>query len=203
MVKVTIELPEVARMFNGDDHKGLPGLAFGKMDNAKLAAFLSGQDGAIVKALRVVAMNAYNSGGKDATPAVKAAQYGKRIASWEDGDWSIVERGESQYTAMREVWLDDYRGRTNATVKEAEGFIKARVDARLGKDTKATFSAFLDATALDMVDAKQFPDTAKAREAIEAHLAGLVEERDAKRAKVADKVAVPAFDLAAFKKPTK
>jgi hypothetical protein len=203
MVKVTIELPNEARMFNGDDHKNMKPLAFGKMDSEVLSKFLSGQDGAIIKALRVVAMNAYNSGGKDATPAVKTAQYEKRLASWEGGDWAIVERGESQYTAMREVWIDDYRARTNATVKETESFIRDRVETRLGKDTKATFSAFLDATALDMVDAKQFPDTATARDAIEAHLTGLVESRDAERAKAVKKVAMPAFDLAAFKKPTK
>lgn len=200
MLKLTIELPETATLFNVEGGESF------KIDFAKLVAsgkaesFFGGASGAIVRALRIPAQNAYNSGGKDATKAERAAKARKRIESWEAGEWAIVERGESEYSAMREVWIDDYRARTNATQKEAESLIRAKVEERLGKDSKATFSNFLDASALELVEAKAAKDTHAARAMLESHLSGLVAERDKARAKAESKVVVPAFDLASFKK---
>lgn len=204
MLKVTIELPESVDFFTRDDHK-LASLSFADMNKAgKLVPFLSGRDGAVVKALRIPAMNAYNSGGSEASKAEKLAALEKRLGAWANGDWAIVERGESQYTAMRELWIDDFRkANEGASVKDAESFIRESVTEAFGKDTKATFQAMLDVIAKSHVDNGDFADVHSAREAIESSYSKRIDERNAARDKAEKKLAMPALDLGAFKKASK
>lgn len=199
MFKVTIELPESIRVPLSDTGK------FTLVDIAAIAkhprvirfAALAGFEGALANISR-----GKDDKGKPNSDATFAASREKRMKPWLEGadSWGSTERGESQFTAMREVWVDDYRARAKATPKEADAFIRSKVESRLGKDTKATFGAFLDATALDIVDAKEAKDATEARTMLEAHLSGLVEARDKARAEVEAKLDVPAFDLSSFKK---
>lgn len=199
MFKVEIELPESIRVPLSDTGKSttVPIADIAKHPHVLRFAVIAGFEGALNNISR-----GKDEKGKPNTDAAFAAMREKRMKPWLDGadSWGSTERGESQYTAMREVWVDDFRARTKATDKEATAFIRAKVEQRLGKDTKATFGAFLDATALDLVDAKQAKTADEARSMLESHLSGLIEKRDAERAKVEAKLDVPAFDLSAFKK---
>lgn len=199
MLKVTVELPESIRVPLSDTGKftTVPIADIAKHPHVLRFAVIAGFEGALNNISR-----GKDEKGKPNTDATFAAMRDKRMKPWIDGadSWGSTERGESAYTAMREVWIDDFRARTNATQKEADAFIRDKVAERLGKDTKATFGAFLDASALDIVDAKQAKNTDEARTMLEAHLSGLIEARDEARAKVAKKLDVPAFDLSAFKK---
>lgn len=202
MVKVTIELPDEIRYPLADTGKFtvIPVKQIAQSPKQIAFAAMNGFMGALGNVSR-----GKDESGKPNSDSVFAAMREKRMKPWIEGadSWGSTERGESAYTAMREVWIDDYRARTNATHKEAEAFIRAKVEERLGKDTKATFGAFLDASALELVDAKAAASTDEARSLLESHLTGLIEARDKARAEAAEKVAVPAFDLSAFKKPAK
>lgn len=203
MFKVTIELPEKAVLFTTDDKQDMA-INFKAMDDSgKLVPFLSGKSGALVRALRIPLMNAYNSPGASGTPAEKLAAAKKRRDSWERGDWAIVERGESEHTAMREAWIDDFRLQTGATQKEAESHIRATVVEAYGKDSKATFGNFIDATAQSHVDNGDFDNLADARDAVESALKLLVEAAAKRREEAAKKAIVPTLDLSAFKKKAK
>lgn len=203
MVKVTIELPDVAVFFTTEDKQEMS-LDFKAMNEAgKLEAFLSGKTGAVVRAMRIPLMNAYNSAGANGTLAEKAAAANKRRASWQRGEWAIVERGESEHTAMREAWIDDYRAKTGATAKEAESHIRQTVTDAYGKDTKATFSNFIDAVAQSHVDNEDFDNLADARDAVESALSAMVEAAAKRREEAAKKAVVPTLDLSAFKKKAK
>jgi len=199
MVKVTIELPDSIRVPLSDTGKftTVPVADIAKHPHQIRFAAIAGFEGALANISR-----GKDDKGKPNSDATFAATREKRMKPWIEGadSWGSTERGESAYTAMREVWVDDYRTRAKATLKEADAFIRAKVESRLGKDTKATFGAFLDATALDIVDAKQAKTADEARTMLEAHLSGLVEARDKARAEVEAKLDVPAFDLSAFKK---
>lgn len=204
MLKVTIELPETVDFFTRDDHK-LASLDFADMDKrGKLVPFLSGRDGAVVKALRIPAMNAYNSGGSEATKAEKLAALNKRLDAWGNGDWAIVERGESQYSAMRDLWIDDFReSNPGRSVRDAEKFIRDSVTETFGKDTKATFQNMLEVIAKSLVDNGDFESTVDARAAVESSYQDRIDEANAKRDKAESKVSMPTLDLSKFKKPAK
>jgi len=199
MFKVEIELPESIRVPLSDTGKftTVPISDIAKHPHVLRFAVLAGFEGALNNISR-----GKDESGKPNSDSTFAAMRDKRMKPWLDGadSWGSTERGESAYSAMREVWTDDYRARTNATAKEADAYIKAKVAERLPKDTKATFGAFLDATALDMVDAKQAKDANEARGLLESYLSGLIAARDEARAKAAAKLDVPAFDFAALKK---
>lgn len=150
---------------------------------------------------KTVLTNVYNGGGKDASKAEKLAALTKKIDAWKRGEFNVVERGESQFTAMREAWMDEIRAATKMTIKQADEYLSAKVKEALGKDTKATFTAFLDVTAAEYVAAKQFDNVTDAREALEAHYAKLADDAAKARDEAAKvKVEVPALDLSAFKK---
>jgi len=199
MFKVEIELPESIRVPLSDTGKftEVPIKQIASHPHVLRFAVCAGFEGALANISR-----GKDDNGKANSDAVFAATREKRMKPWIDGadSWGSTERGESAYTAMREAWVDDYRARAKASNKEAESFIRAKVTERLGKDTKATFANFIAATALDIVDAKQAKDTDEATVMIETQLGAMVEAARAEREAVAAKVAVPAFDLSAFKK---
>lgn len=152
---------------------------------------------------KTILTNVYNGGGKDATPAEKLAALQKKLDAWARGEFNVVERGESQFTAMREAWVDETRAATSMTIKQADEYLRAKVVEKYGKDAKATFSLFLDATAAEYVAAGQFESAADAREALESHYAKLADDAAKAREKASAKIEVPTLDLSAFKKVAK
>lgn len=149
---------------------------------------------------KTILTNVYNGGGATATTSEKLAQLQKKLDAWKRGEFNVVERGENQFTAMREAWMDEIRAATSMSIKEADEYLRGKVRAKFGEDHKATFSAFLDATAAEYVAAGQFENDADAREALEAHYAKLADDAAKAREKASAKVVVPTLDLSMFKK---
>lgn len=154
----------------------------------------------VVGGVKIISTNTFNSGGKDNPEADRLAQVLKRWDAWKRGEYVMVERGETQFTAMKEAFIAYMIGEHQMTTSAVDKLIKAKVEERLPKDSKATFSNFLDATALEYVEAGQFDDAASAREALEAHWTAKADEAAKARAKASDKIVVPMLDLSAFKK---
>lgn len=202
MQTVTITLPDVVKFFTKDNRQ-LATLSFADMnERGVLESFLSGEDGALVKALRIPAMNAYNSAGANGTEAEKSAALNKRLAAWANGEWAIVERGEGIMTVYRDEVFVPLCLEQGLTMKEADSLIRDKVRERFPKDTKATFANFLEATAIERAD--EFGgDVAAARAAIEAFYESELATRRAAREKAGSKVAMPKIDLGAFKKTAK
>lgn len=199
MLKVTIELPETVGFFNSDDHK-LAELSFKDMaDSGVLAKFLSGASGAVVKALRIPAMNAYNSGGSKASKAEKQAALDKRLAAWKRGEWAITERGEAIMTVYRDEVYIPMSLEQGMTLAAAEKHIRDKVKEYFPPETKATFANFMLATAIEQ-KAEFGDDQAAALEAVEAFYESELERRRAEIAKRAAKVESPKIDLSKFKK---
>lgn len=198
MPKVTINLPETMTLFTGDNHE-LAKFSFADMSADVLARLLSGPSGAVVRALRVVAMNTYNGGGKDASAAEKQAKLDKRLAAWRNGDWAITERGESYYTAWKDEVFIPMCLEQGMSLADAGRLIATKVAEHFPPKTKATFANFIEATAIESAD--QFDgDRTAAREAIEAFYEAELETRRKARSKAAAKVEMPKIDLSAFKK---
>lgn len=144
--------------------------------------------------------NAYNGGGGNATEAERLAAMKKKLDAWERGEFRVVERGESAFTGMRESFIDEFRAANGASLKQAEAFIADKVHAAMGKDSKATFSNYLDVTAAELVKSGEFESAADAREALEGHYAKLADDAAKARAKASAKLEAPKLDLSAFKK---
>lgn len=190
MVKVTLELP--AKTFiRTVDGKAI-NLDWSRLPASVVAKIAEG-------GAKVILTNAYNGGGKDAPESQKVAQLNKRIDAWERGEYVMVERGETQFTAMKEVFIADCIA-AGMTTGEASKLITAKIAERLPKDSKATFSNYLDATALEYVEAGEFDNAAEARDALEAHYLAKVAEAEKARAKASAKIVLPSIDLSAFKK---
>lgn len=150
---------------------------------------------------RTILTNVWNGGGKDATEAERLAAVQKKLDAWKKGEFNVVERGESQYSAFREVFIADCVA-AGLTIKTAEETIKAKVAERLGKDAKATFANFIEASAIEYMEASKGTDDEmtrdEARERLEAYYSREADRRAKERAEV--KVDLPKIDLAAFKK---
>ena len=145
---------------------------------------------------KTILTNVWNGGGKDATDGERLAALQKKLDAWARGEFNVVERGESQFTAMREVYVADCIA-AGFTTKQAEDALKAKVIERLGKDTKATFANFIEASAIEYAEAGEMTRD-EARLALESYYAKEADRRAKERADV--KVAMPKIDLAAFKK---
>lgn len=195
MVKFTIELPETETLFTGDDRQSVGVIEFKRFTPEFIAD-------AFPRALRVVAMNAYNSGGSKAKPHEKKAQLEKRLNSWYEGNWAIVERGEGIYTALRDEVFIPLCLESGMTLKQAESLIRDKVKEYFPPDTKATFANFIEATAIER-KAEFGGDVSAAKAAIEAYYEAQLATRREARAKAESKVAMPKIDLAAFKKAAK
>ena len=148
--------------------------------------------------MRVLLTNVYNGGGKAATDAERLAALDKKHDSWLRGEFNVVERGESQYTAWREVFLADCIA-AGMTSKQAETAIRDKVTERLGKDAKATFANFLEATAIEYAEAGDMTRD-EARMALDGYYTAEADRREKERAKAEAKIDVPKIDLAKFRK---
>lgn len=189
--KVSIELPNEVFFRTVD----------GKAVNLDLTAIPANVIAAlVVGGVKIISTNTFNSGGKDNPESERMAQVQKRWDAWARGEYVMVERGETQFTAMKEAFIAFMVGEHNMTTGAVDKLIKAKVEERLPKDSKATFSNFLDACALEYVEAGQFDKAADARAALEAHWTAKADEAAKARAKASAKIDVPMIDLASFKK---
>lgn len=192
MFKVEIELPETVFMRNvGGKAINLPLAEIAK--HPKVIADL------VVGGAKIISTNTFNGGGKETAEPVRLAQMQKRWDAWLRGEYVMVERGETAFTGMREAFIAECVA-AGMTTGDAEKLIKAKVAERLPEGTKATFGNYLDASALEYVEAEQFETAADAREALEGHYAKLADEAAKRRAKVSAKLVAPTIDLSAFKK---
>lgn len=147
---------------------------------------------------KTILTNVWNGGGKDATDAERLAALDKKLAAWERGEFNVIERGESQYSAFREVYIADCVA-AGFTTKQAEVAIQAKVAERLGKDTKATFANFIEASAIEYAEAGDMTRD-EARTALESYYASESDRRAKEREKASAKIELPKLDLSAFKK---
>jgi hypothetical protein len=159
-----------------------------RLDTSKLSAELVAK--VFEGGAKVILTNAYNGGGKDKSEAEKIAQLKKRLDSWYAGEYAVVERGESQYTAMREHYYVERLEQAGKTRAEVDKAIKALVASTFGEKEPATFSRFLDAVAAQKYkalskDEQKATDAAAIRAAIETGLAERTAEAARKRAEIA------------------
>lgn len=179
--KISIELPgatTIRTLASGEQVK----LQWDKLPAHVVAAICEG-------GAKIILTNAYNGGGKDKTEGEKEAQLQKRLDAWYRGEYVQVERGESQFTAMREQYYSERLEAAGQTRAQVDKQIKALVAQQFGEKEAATFSRFLDAVA--KVKAKAAGTEASAeREAIETALAKRTAEAAAKRAELASKIDV-------------
>lgn len=188
---VSIELP--SSMFIRNDSKGKAiNLPLEKVPAAVIAEL-------VTAGATVILNNTYNGGGKERQVADKEAAMLKRMDAWLAGSFTMIERGESQYTAMREQYYAEQaeRGKGRGEVDKA---IKATVADVLGKEVAASFSNFLEAVA--RIKFAALPkDEAKGtsilgiREEIEKALAERTAEAARKRAELAASLKIDAADL--------
>lgn len=148
--------------------------------------------------VRTMLTNVWNGGGKDATDAERFAALMKKLDAWARGEINVTERGESQYSAFREVWLADMIAAGNTT-KASEDYLRAKVAERLGKDAKATFANFIEASAIEAAEGGEM-NRDEARMALESYYASESDRRAKEREKAGSKVKLPTIDLASFKK---
>jgi hypothetical protein len=148
----------------------------------------------------VILNNTYNGGGKDRDQKEKTAAMLKRMDAWLAGSFTMIERGESQYTAMREQYYAEQAQKFGRSRNEVDKTIKALVESTLGKDKPANFSNFLEAVATAKRaampkpvkgSADERPTVIAVREEIEKALAERTEKAAAERAKVAASVKLP------------
>ena len=155
-------------------------------------------DQLLIVGAKTILTNVWNGGGKDATDAERVAALGKKLDSWARGEFNVVERGESQYGAFKEVYLADCVA-AGLTIKAAEEAIKAKVAELMGKDTKATFSNFIEASAIEIEKSGDM-SRAEARTALESYFATESDKRSKARDAAGAKIKLPSIDLSAFKK---
>lgn len=148
---------------------------------------------------KTILTNVWNGGGKDATDSERLAALMKKLDAWSRGEFNVVERGESQYSAFREVYVADCIA-AGFTTKQAEQAIQQKVAERLGKDAKATFANFIEASAIEYADGDQDLTRDTARELLESYYAKEADRRATERAKASAKIELPKLDLASFKK---
>lgn len=187
--KVEIEL--VSSVFVRNDAKGKAI----NLDLTKVPANVIAD--LVVSGATVILNNTYNGGGKEKAVADKEAALLKRLDSWYKGNFTIIERAENQYTAMREQYASEQAEKFGRSRAQVDKVIKDTVEKTLGKEASATFSNFLLAVATQKFEA--LDDAAKAktsiigiREEIERGLAERTAEAEAKRKAVADSLEVPA-----------
>lgn len=137
-IEITINLPNKTFLRNV---AGEPvNLDWSKVEAGVIAKICEG-------GAKVLLTNAFNGGGKDASESERLAAMQKRMDAWARGEYAITERGPSMAGLMRECYVADVRDKTSASEKAVDDAIKARVAEVFGPKEKATFPAFLRATA--------------------------------------------------------
>lgn len=151
------------------------------------------------RGFRIIGMNTYNGGGKEASDAEKQAALEKKLAAWKRGEADVTDRGEAIFTVWKEEVFIPHCLENGMTLKAANDLVKAKVTEHLGKGSKATFSNYIEATAIESAD--QFDgDRSAAREAVEGWYDDQLATRRKAREKASAKVTAPKLDLSAFKK---
>jgi hypothetical protein len=193
MTKFAIELPEsiFIRTVNVDGKATAFNVRPDEFESVLARIFETG--------LKVLLTNVYNGGGKTATDSERVAALQKKVDAWKRGEFNVVDRGESFFTAWREVYMADCLA-AGLKTSEAEANIKAKVGEFLPKDTKATFNAYLDALAIEAVKAGEAGDVESMRAALEGYYSTEAAKREEARAKSKAKVVAPKIDLSAFLK---
>jgi hypothetical protein len=193
MTKFSIELPEsiFIRTVNVDGKATAFNVRPDEFESVLARIFETG--------LKVLLTNVYNGGGKTATDSERVAALQKKVDAWKRGEFNVVDRGESFFTAWREVYMADCLA-AGLKTSEAEANIKAKVAEFLPKDTKATFNAYLDALAIEAVKAGEAGDVESMRAALEGYYSTEAAKREEARAKSKAKVVAPKIDLSAFLK---
>ena len=178
MTKLTINLPaSILVRRNGNEDV--------KLDTSKLTAEVVAR--IFEGGAKIILTNTYNSGGKERSEVERIAQLQKKIDAWYRGEYVTVERGESQYTAMREQYAQERLEAAGMSRAEVDKAIRATVTRVFGEKESATFPKFLMAVATEKAKANGTPDEAAAiAEAIETALAKRTQEAAAKRAKLAE-----------------
>lgn len=144
--------------------------------------------------VQIIMNNTFNSGGKDVAEGDRLARVLKRYDSWCRGEYMITERAASQATLMREAYVAEMLAKhPEATEKHITARMQETVRAALGKDTKATFDNFMQATAKAMADAGK-GDAADLLAKITAKYERLAAELEASRQKAA-KVQIDVTDM--------
>lgn len=187
--EVTLRLPKRVRLY---DHDGKP--VYWDLESTVPGI----GERLVVVGGRTVLTNVRNGGGKDATDAERNAAVLKKLDAWKRGEFNVTERGESQYTAWRGVFIADCVA-AEMTTKAAEDAIRAKVAERLGKDAKATFANFIEASAIEYAEAGDMTRD-DAREALERYYASEADRRAKEREKAGSKVTLPTIDLSKFRK---
>ena len=172
-------------------------LDMGKLSPEVMAKILEG-------GARIILTNVFNGGGKERSEVERVAQLEKKIDGWYRGEYTTVERGESQYTAMREQYKQERLDAAGMTGAEVDKAIKATVAAVFGDKESATFPKFLLAVATQKFNAMPKEEVERHFPAISAHTiadeieAGLAKrtaEAAAKRAETAKGLNVEGIDL--------
>lgn len=152
---------------------------------------------------RTMLTNVFNGGGKEMSETERAAQLEKKLDGWYRGEFRQVERGESQYTAMRDQYAQERLEAAGMSRAEVDKAIRATVTRVFGEKESATFPKFLAAVATEkrkaMVDGGQpeadVPSVIAIAETIETGLAKRTAEAAAKRAKLAAGLSTAGVDL--------
>lgn len=138
MIKVSINVPASIFLRNVD---GKPV----HLDVAKLPASIVGK--VFEAGAKVILTNAYNGGGAKSSDVEKLAQMQKRMDAWVKGEYAVTERGASQETIMREVYVARVMDAKGCSAADVDKAIKATVAKVMGKDTAAKFSTFISCVA--------------------------------------------------------
>lgn len=177
MTQVTITLPASILVRN-------VGTESIRLDTGKLSAEVVAK--IFEGGAKIILTNVYNGGGKERSEVERVAQLQKKLDAWYRGEYVTVERGESQYTAMREQYAQERLEAAGMSRAEVDKAIRATVTRVFGEKESATFPKFLLAVATEKAKANGKPEEAPAiAEAIEAALAKRTAEAAQKRAELA------------------
>lgn len=193
-ITIEVNLPSAIHLRNRD---GAPV----NLDVEKLPAHVIGR---IFEAgAKVILTNAFNGGGKDKPEADRYASMEAKMKAWYNGDFAVVERGDSWMSVLKEQYISEQVS-LGAKPSVVEANIKDLVTSTFGEGEKATFSRFLDAVATHLAKDSGEPYE-EVRGQIEADLSARAEEAERARADAAKKVKVDVkgLALAAFRKPQK
>lgn len=192
--EVTISIPSTIRMTVGKD---------GRLEN------IVNIDKMPIETIQFAVVNGFLSAlsdvsrpkdenGKALDDAAWQAARDKRALPWKQGLWAAKagQRGEQFVTHMRNAFVAEQVAK-GKTVKEIDALISARVKALFGKDEKATFDRFLDATAT-LIAKEANVDYQDARAKLETKYETLAREALAAAEKVVDAIDISDIDLTDF-----
>ena len=185
MVNVSINVPASIMLRNVD----------GKPVYLNVEALPTAIIGKVFEAgAKVILTNAFNGGGAKSTEAEKLAQMLKRMDAWMKGEYAVTERGASQETLMREVYVARVMEAKGCSAADVDKAIKATVAKVMGKDTAAKFSTFISCVAKVKFDGDTDGAVKWEQDTI-ADLEKAAAELAAERAKATESIDLSDFDF--------